>query len=422
MSTLVIQIPERQRLRARVPADAGTEGSGRATEYSYAVTPDGLLLSSQGDAAAVLLPKATTIVAVLSDADVSWHRVVLPKAPAARMRAALVGVLEEALLEDADAVHLALAPDATAGQPTWVAAVDRNWLRGELAALEKAEVFVDRVVPSSWPDDPPSGHFAETRADANGPQQGVVLHWAHIDGVAGIRLQGGLARSLIPRPAPQGTRWSATPGAAAAAEQWLGMPVNVMSRAERALQAGRTLWNLRQFDLVQRTRGARALRDSLRRFASPQWRPVRLGLVALVIAQIAGLNLWAWNQRSAVETKRAALQAVVKTTFPRASAIDLQRDATAVMQREVQALRTLAGKPGDTDLEPMLQAAASAWPPERPPVDNLRFEGGKLTLAAPGWSEQQIAQFRGTLRPAGWQVDASEGRLVLSRAPAGARS
>ena len=195
-----------------------------------------------------------------------------------------------------------------------------------------------------------------------------------------------------------------------------------MRTCQPALQAGRTLWNLRQFDLVQRTRGARALRDSLRRFASPQWRPVRLGLVALVIAQIAGLNLWAWNQRSAVETKRAALQAVVKTTFPRASAIDLQRDATAVMQREVQALRTLAGKPGDTDLEPMLQAAAAAWPPERPPVDNLRFEGGKLTLAAPGWSEQQIAQFRGTLRPAGWQVDASEGRLVLSRAPAGARS
>ena len=51
------------------------------------------------------------------------------------------------------------------------------------------------------------------------------------------------------------------------------------------------------------------------------------------------------------------------------------------MQRETQALRTLAGKPGDSDLEPMLQAAAAAWPNERPPVENLRFEPGKLTLA-----------------------------------------
>jgi general secretion pathway protein L len=423
MSTLAILIPERPRLRARDPAAESAPAAGAlGTDYAYALSPDGLLLASQGECAAALLPKASTIVAVLADADVSWHRVTLPKAPAARMRAALVGVLEEALLEDPDAVHMALAPGATAGQPTWVAAVDRAWLRSQLAALEKAQVFVDRVVPSSWPDDPPSGHFAETRADASGPAQGVALHWAHADGVVGIRLQGGLARSLIPRPAPQGTRWSATPGAASAAEQWLGMPVNVMSRGERALQAGRTLWNLRQFDLVQRTRGARALRDSLRRFASPQWRPVRLGVAALVVAQVVGLNLWAWHQRNMVESKRAALQGVVKAAFPRASPLDVQRDPEAVMQREVQTLRTLAGRPGDTDLEPMLQAAASAWPADRPPVDTVRFEPGRLTLSAAGWSEQQIAQFRGLLQPAGWQVEASDGRLVLTRARPGARS
>lgn len=422
MSTLVLQIPERRRLRARSPAESDGAGSGLGTDYAYATSPDGLLLTAQGECGAALLPKATHVVAVLADADVSWHRITLPKAPAARLRAALVGVLEEALLDDVESVHLAVAPGATAGQPTWVAAVDKQWLRGELAALEKADVFVDRVVPSSWPDDPPCGHFAEAGSDAFDSPEGVVLHWAHADGVAGLRLQGGLARALVPRPAPAGTRWSATPGAASAAEQWLGTPVNVMSPAERLLQAARSLWNLRQFDLVQRTRGARALRDSLRRFASPQWRPVRFGVAALVLAQIAGLNLWAWHQRSSIEAKRASLQTVVKNAFPRASALDVQRDAAAVMQREVQTLRTLAGKPGDTDLEPMLQAAASAWPPERPPVDNLRYEPGKLTLAAPGWSEPQIAQFRSLLQPAGWQVDATDGRLVLTRARPGARS
>ena len=36
----------------------------------------------------------------------------LPKAPAGRMRAALGGVLEEQLLEDDDALHLALPPHA----------------------------------------------------------------------------------------------------------------------------------------------------------------------------------------------------------------------------------------------------------------------------------------------------------------------
>lgn len=421
MSSLLIQIPERRRLRAGAAADSPA-ASGLATEYAWALSPDGLLLESQGQAAASLLPKATTVIAVLADADVSWHRITLPKAPASRLRAALVGVLEDALLEDVEAVHLAVAPGATAGQPAWIAVVDRAWLRAELAALEKADVFVDRVVPSSWPDDPPSGHFAETGRDDSIGSQGVVLHWAHPDGVASIRLQGGLSRSLIPRPAPQGTRWSATPGAAAAAEQWLGMPVNVMSPAERMLQAGRTLWNLRQFDLVQRNRGARALRDAWRHFNSPAWRPVRIGLVTFVVAQLVGLNLWAWHQRDAVASKRAALQAVVKATFPRVSALDLQRDPVAVMNREVQALRTLAGRPGDNDLEPLLQAAAAAWPTERPPVDNVRYEQGRLTLSAAGWAEPQIAAFRDQLEPAGWRVEASEGRLVLSRMRPGARS
>lgn len=416
MSTLVVQIPQRQRLHASGAHGAATEASGVGTEYQHVTSPDGLAVETFGQCAAALLPKTTTIVAVLCDADVSWHRITLPKAPPARLRAALGGLLEEALLEDGDDVHLALAPSAVPGQPTWVAAVSRRWLRAELAALEKAEVFVDRVVPMSWPDDPPIGHFAETQVDPGGAAPGVALNWAHADGVATVRLQGGLARALVPTPAPADTRWSATPGAVAAAEQWLGAPVRVMPPAQRLLQSARSLWNLRQFDLARRTRGGRALRDSARKLFSREWRAVRYGVAALVVAQVVGLNLWAWHQRGAIATRQAAIQSLVKATYPNVSALDVQRDAEAVLQREAQALRTLAGKAGETDLEPMLQAAASAWPAGRPAVDSLRFEPGRLTLAAPGWSGPQIDEFRSVLRPAGWQVEASEGRLTLSRA------
>jgi general secretion pathway protein L len=421
MSTLVVQIPSRSRLRSSVGAVA-PENSDTATDYVYVTSPDGLVLETQGHCAAALLPKATTVVAVVADTDVSWHRITLPKAPAARLRAALGGVLEDALLEDADDVHLALAPDATAGAPTWVAAVSRRWLRGELAALEKAEVFVDRVVPMAWPDEPPIGHFAETDVGPNGAPHGIALHWAHADGVASVRLQGGLARALVPQPAPAETRWSATPGAVAAAEQWLGGPVRVMAPGQRLLQAARSLWNLRQFDLARRNRGVRALRDSARKFFSPAWRPVRWGLATLVVAQIVGLNLWAWHQRGAVESRQQSMQGIVRSAFPNANPQDIQRDADAVMQREAQALRTLAGKPGDTDLEPMLQAAASAWPADRPPVDSIRFEPGRLTLSAVGWTDEQIAQFRSLLRPGGWAVETAEGRLVMSRVRPGTAS
>jgi len=319
------------------------------------------------------------------------------------------------LLEDAEAVHLAVAPQASAGQPTWIAAVDRRWLRNELAVLEKADVFVDRVVPMAWPDDPPIGHFAEIEPDGGRSTHGIALNWAHADGVASVRLQGGLARALVPNPAPVGTRWSATPGAASAAEQWLGGPVPVMPPGERLLQAARSLWNLRQFDLTQRTRGARALRDSLRRFFSPEWRPVRIGVLVLAAAQIVGLNLWAWHQSSAIDGKRAEMRRLAKEAFPRVSDLDIQRDPALVVARETQTLRTQAGKPGDSDFETLLQAAASAWPGDRPAAENLRFEPGRLNFSANGWSDAQIEQFRSLLRPGGWQVDASEGRLTLSR-------
>ncbi|HTJ07483.1 MAG TPA: type II secretion system protein GspL [Caldimonas sp.] len=416
MSTLVLQLPERRRLRAGAIDESAAPS--RRREYAYATSDDGIELDAHGDAAASLLPKRSVVIAVVREADVAWHRITLPKAPAARLRAAIVGVIEEALLDDADKVHLAVAPLAVAGQPTWVAAVDKAWLADELAALEKAGVFVDRVVPMAWPDDPPAGHF-HAPAEGVGSAQSVVLTWASVDGVANVRLDGGLARALVPQPPPPATRWTAEPMAAAAAEQWLGAPVNVMPTEHRLLQAGRSLWNLRQFDLARKTRGARAIGDWARQMMSPAWRPVRVGLACLVAAQIVGLNVWAWHQKSAVESRRAAIQALVKKTFPRVGEADIQRDPAAVMLRETQALRTLAGKAGDGDLEPMLQAAAAAWPGERPPVENLRYEGGKLTLSAVGWSDAQIEQFRSVLRPAGVRVDASEGRLVLTRARAG---
>ena len=421
MSILALQIPKRQHLRARGVGAPEPEAARLTGDIAYATSPDGMQLGAEGHCAAALLPKADTVIAVLADADVSWHRITLPKAPAARLRAALGGVLEEALLEDAESVHLAVAPQAVAGQPTWVAAVDRRWLRAELAALEKANVFVDRIVPISWPDDPPAGHFAEGDAEHGGLGQPVVLHWSHVDGVASLNLQGGLARALVPAAAQAGARWSATPGAAAAAEQWLGAPLNVMAPGQRLLQAARSLWNLRQFDLARRTRGARALRDSLRQFMSTAWRPVRWGVAALVVTQLVGLNAWAWHQRAAIDAKRAAIQNLVRSAYPRVSAVDVQRDAAAVMLRESQSLLARAGKPGEADLETLLQAAASAWPPDRPPVNTLRFEPGRLTLSASGWTDAQVQQFRSQLEPAGLQVDAAEGRLSLSRARAGAR-
>jgi general secretion pathway protein L len=404
MSTLVIQIPPRPRLRARSVAAVDPD-SLSATQYHYAISPDGVALQSHGFCAAALLPKA--VVAVLSDEDVSWHRINLPKAPAARLQSALVGVLEEALLEDADTVHLALEPEAIAGAPTWVAACDHAWLSGELATLEKSLVFVDRVVPMSWPDEPARGHFSTYDVEfqthpAHNNAQGTFLSWAHPEGVAVLNLQGNLARGMVPTPQPSSAHWSASPNAVETAEAWLGFPVAVMAWPQRALQATRSLWNLRQF----------GLRDLWRQFLKPEWRPVRWGLVGLAALELIGLNLWALQQRSTLSARKATMVSVLQTAHPQERQV---LDAPLQMQRATDALKTAAGKPTESDLETILQLTASAWPADRPPVDNLRFESGKLTLATVGWTPEHIAQFGNQLRPRGWQVDSSEGRVVLTR-------
>ena len=54
MSTLVIQIPHRQRLRSGSGSGAAPEPSDLATEYTYVISPDGLALESQGRCAAAL--------------------------------------------------------------------------------------------------------------------------------------------------------------------------------------------------------------------------------------------------------------------------------------------------------------------------------------------------------------------------------
>ena len=418
MSILVLTLPTRHRLRARGLGTAESSAAAAGDEIGYLLSNDGFTIQAQGRCAPALLPKADSVVAIVNEADIAWHRIVLPKAPAARLRAALVGVLEEGVLDEPETTHLAVAPDAAAGQPTWVAAIHRPWLQAELARLERRQVFVDRVVPAAWPDDPPTGHFTEAASPAGeGSRQGVVLTWAHTDGVAMLRTDGSLARALLPQPLPIDARWTATPEVATTAERWLGSPVVVISPAERALQATRSLWNLRQFDLAARNRGTRAARDLLRQWSSPAWRPVRIGLLGLVAAQVIGLNLWAWRQRSEVTAQQREMVSLLQRSFPQVQAV---LDAPLQMQREVESLRTRAGKPSEVDFETALQAAASAWPAHLPPVENLYFELGQLTVAVPQWSAADIEQFSAQLRPTGWQAQVSDGRLVLSRSAQGA--
>lgn len=411
MSVLAILLPPRARLGAGAgSADAAASPAG---ELAYALSADGLALTASGRAAPALLPKADAVVAVLEPSDVSWQKLTLPKAPASKLRAALEGLLEEALLEETGDLHFALPAQAQAGQEVWVAVTHKGWLQGALAELERTGLIVDRVVPALTPQDGPRGHIFD--AGSGGAPQ-PALTWVDDNGVACVPLAGSLARTLLASAAAQGVRWTATPAVATAAERWLGAPVSVLTEAESAWRAVQSTWNLRQFDLAARHRGAVALKQAFKRLRSPAWKPVRLGLVALAGLQVIGLNVWAWSQHRALDDRRQAQIALLRTTHPQVRSV---LDAPAQMRRETEQLRTAAGRSGETDLEPMMAAAAAAWPDGQGPMQGLRFEPGRLTLTVAGWSEDHVRQFRDRLRPAGWSLEIAPGKVTLLRGPSG---
>ena len=299
MSILVVLLPARPRLRAR--RGRGAPDPGRRREYTYVLSADGLESKPRAMPPPALLPRADRWSPCSRDTDVSWHRITLPRRRrrgcAPRWRAC-----SRKRCSTTRRVHLAVAPQARPasrpGSPRSTALARRTSSRRSRRPASSS------TASCRWPGPTirRSGHFPSPPPPIRRRRAAPRSTWAHADGVASVRLQGGLARALLPQP-PPGARWSATPAVAGAAERWLGAPVTVLPAEQRLLQAARSLWNLRQFDLAARTRGARALRD-WRRGDEPGLAPGAHRRGGAGVPQIVGLNLWAWH--SAARSRRAA--------------------------------------------------------------------------------------------------------------------
>src|SRR5471032_190394 len=412
MSTLIILLAAQPRLAAPT-----TAGHVAPAEFDYVLSVDGQRVAEHGRATPAALPRAALVVAVLRPGDVAFQRVAVPKAPAAKLRAALTGVMEEGLLEDEDDVHLGVAPDTKPGGEHWVAVVNKPWLRAQLDALEFGNVALDRVAPSWWPDQGVAGHtFRE-----GGPDDPAQLAWRDDAGVLCVPLASPVSRALLTAlPEDTVVRWTATPETALDASEFVGMPVASVTDEEQALRAAHSGWNLLQFELAPQRRGVKLVRDLAARFAfDPVWRVTRRGLVALVVVTLLGLNIRAFQENRRIADKKAALTTVVAETFPNLKTI---YEPAAQAQKEIDTLRAAAGRPGDGDIETLLQAAESAWPQSHSPIGNLKFEPGRLTLPADGWSPQEIERFTTQLRAANVDVQSGTGKLLLSHRQPSARS
>ena len=205
----------------------------------------------------------------------------------------------------------------------------------------------------------------------------------------------------------------------------MSAPAQVVSELEKTLlalqstEAGQQLlrdcFHADKFELAPRSKGAHALSDQWRRFMSPTWRPVRLGLGALVMVQVLGLNLWAWHQQHTLKSRQAQRVQLLQQAHPQVRVV---LDAPVQMQRETDTLRAQAGEPGGNDLESLMALVATAWPREMPSA-SLRYDGQALSVAPPaGWGPGDIEAFRAQLGAAGAQVDTqADGLLTVRRGP-----
>ncbi|RID98375.1 type II secretion system protein GspL [Simplicispira hankyongi] len=386
-------------------------------EYSFALSQDGHQITRHGRATAALLPAtgraAGELVALVPAQALSWQRVQLPPGVALnspRMRAVLEGLLEDQVLDEPARLHFALAPGAAAGASAWVAVCDRAWLRGALQALEAAGHPVARVVPEIAPGaSAPALHFAGT---AEAPL--VLATGLPPEGAVAVLPLTPAALALLPAQAQGDEPITATSESAVAslAEQTLGRPVALVSAGDRALQAARGRWDLAQFDLASsgRTRAMRKAGGLLGALLqAPQWRAARWAGALLVLAQIVGLNAWAWQERSALATKEAAVRNTLTATFPK---IKVVVDAPLQMERELALLRQASGALAPADLEPMLAAAGSALATQGS-ASAIDYSPGALQLRGLALSAEAQAAAGNALQAQAYQLSHENDSLRL---------
>ena len=386
MSSLIVSLP----LTAAVTG----------AQLPYALVSDSALLVDTGVAALPQWPKASELVLQVPAQQLTWLQVDLPKPgrslPAGKLRAVLEGLVEEQVLGDVSALHLALPAQAAGGEKTWLAACDKAWLAAWLQLFEAQGRTVDRIVPEAEPQETAKLHFSTTHDDAGA--------WVYADAQGVLCAPLAYASALLPVDWAQ-ARLSAEPGVAAQAQKLLpdGANLSIVQSPVYLTQALGSAWNLGQFDLA--TSGGsriwnRFLRGARQLAFAPAWRWARVGAAVLLLSQIVGLNIWAWQERQALASQQKQLRAMVSDIT---GATYVGANPVQQAEQKLQALRQATGTLTAADLEPQLALLASALP-AMPEGSQLQYDGQVLRLHGNALPAQALQDLRSAAAAAGYQV------------------
>lgn len=157
MSTLIVLMP------ARDPAVQAQEW--QLPELPFLLFNKAGHTQRAGRAALGLLPKASATILLIAARDLLMVRASVPPLKGPRLRQALPNIVEEHLIQDPQACHLALDPATQADGKQTVAAIDRAWFRFLVEAFTGAGHRSLRAVPVALclPEAPGQGVPAESQ-------------------------------------------------------------------------------------------------------------------------------------------------------------------------------------------------------------------------------------------------------------------
>ncbi|MDN5507300.1 MAG: type II secretion system protein GspL, partial [Comamonas sp.] len=192
----------------------------------------------------------------------------------------------------------------------------------------------------------------------------------------------------------------------------LQRPVTIFTAAQRLLQSHGYAGDLAQFDLDLggSTRARRRLLDAWHGFAkAPQWRAARWAAGIAVVAQLAGLNAWAFRENRAIELRQQQAKQVLQTTFPHVPVII---DAPVQMQRELDLLRSNSGALSASDLEALLAASAGIQGVQN--AKSLQYQDKQLRISGLDLSPEALGDAQQSLQANGYLLQRDGTELVLS--------
>ena len=154
----------------------------------------------------------------------------------------------------------------------------------------------------------------------------------------------------------------------------------------------------------------RRLLDAWQSFAkAPQWRAARWATGIAIVAQLIGLNAWAFKENRSIAERQQQAKQVLQTTFPHVPVIV---DAPVQMQRELDVLRSNSGALSAADLETLL--AASATISSMPNAKSLEYQDKQLRITGLDLNPEALSDAQQSLEASGYQLQREGADLILS--------